>query len=342
MGCPLLTTTMAESNTPASPLEIATSEVDEQVTETFEKLGNETRLAILFALWEAQESGPPTSEFSQSDLSFSELRDRVGRPDSGQFNYHLDKLTGQFVEQTDAGYRLTIPALKILHALLAGTLSGNASLEGEPIDAECQQCGGPVVIDYNDNWPIKRCTKCEGQYDTPDAPRGLLAEKFRPPAGLVNRTPKEFHRAGNIRDHHESLILKEGVCPECTGTVSTTIAVCDDHTTGDRTICDQCGSTFEVQPYWVCDICKRAETGPWHTVSITESAVIAFFYEHGLDPHELYYSSSIDRLFDSVEDVVLHSEDPLQVGVTYELDGDRIQVMLDEDIRVIDVTTDLG
>lgn len=60
--------------------------------DAFGLLGNETRLAILQALGDAADP-----------LSFSELRDRVWVSDSGQFNYHLDQLTGPFVGQTDEG-----------------------------------------------------------------------------------------------------------------------------------------------------------------------------------------------------------------------------------------------
>jgi hypothetical protein len=58
-------------------------------------------LSILLGLWEAFE--PFTEE---NAVSFSELRDRVGTRDSGQFNYHLDQLTGHFIRATDSGYEL--------------------------------------------------------------------------------------------------------------------------------------------------------------------------------------------------------------------------------------------
>ena len=55
--------------------------------DAFALIGNETRLAILEALWAADER----------PVSFSELRRAVGMRDSAQFNYHLQKLTGHFV-----------------------------------------------------------------------------------------------------------------------------------------------------------------------------------------------------------------------------------------------------
>lgn len=43
-------------------------------------------------------------------------------------------------------------------------------------------------------------------------------------------------------------------------------------------------------------------------------------------------------LFDAIETVTAHSEDPLEVVVTVELDGDRLLVTLDDDASVTDVT----
>jgi hypothetical protein len=59
-------------------------------------LGNETRIAILRAIASADEERVP----------FSTLRERVGVDDSGQFNYHLNKLAGRYVRRTADGYAL--------------------------------------------------------------------------------------------------------------------------------------------------------------------------------------------------------------------------------------------
>ncbi|QAU14020.1 hypothetical protein EKH57_15640 [Halorubrum sp. BOL3-1] len=40
-------------------------------------------------------------------LRFAELRKRIGHDDPGNFNYHLKRLVGTFVEKTDEGYRLS-------------------------------------------------------------------------------------------------------------------------------------------------------------------------------------------------------------------------------------------
>lgn len=67
--------------------------------DAFAALSDSNRVAILEALWEAD----------GHEASFSDLRSAVGMRDSGQFNYHLGKLTDQFVRQTDDGtYALSV------------------------------------------------------------------------------------------------------------------------------------------------------------------------------------------------------------------------------------------
>ncbi|MFB6139467.1 MAG: hypothetical protein ABEJ26_03425 [Halosimplex sp.] len=65
--------------------------------ETFGLLSDETRVRILVVLAEAPAEG----------VRFSELRSRVGVSDSGQFNYHLDRLRDRLVTRTGEGYALT-------------------------------------------------------------------------------------------------------------------------------------------------------------------------------------------------------------------------------------------
>ena len=53
-------------------------------------------------------------------LAFSSLYDRVDVDDSGQFNYHLDKLAGHFVPNTDHGYALARPRRRVVESVLVG------------------------------------------------------------------------------------------------------------------------------------------------------------------------------------------------------------------------------
>ncbi len=64
-------------------------------TDALAVLGDETRIAILRVLADAEEP-----------LAFSQLRRRAGIDDAGRFNYHLSELREYFVREADGGYAL--------------------------------------------------------------------------------------------------------------------------------------------------------------------------------------------------------------------------------------------
>jgi Zn-finger nucleic acid-binding protein len=326
---------MVDANAPESLFKTAGNTVDEQTLEAFALLGNETRLAILLALWEAMDPGPPPFE---PPLSFSELRRQVGIRHGQQFNYHLERLVGWFVRQTDAGYTLTFSAKRILSTVMAGIFSDPPTFRDERIDAPCMLCGTSTVVDYSDGILVQRCPNCEGVNQEPGEPPGAIAKEYRPPVGLKNRTPKEFVQKGKTWQRHRRHAFIEGTCPDCSGTITTTVLVCDDHDSQDRTICEHCDRVHKIVARFVCDVCKSSMgTGVWNTI-LTEVPVIAFFHEHGLDVKALEDELAYGTLFDAVEDVTVHAEQPLEITVTVELDGDRLVVTVDEETRVLDVT----
>jgi hypothetical protein len=326
---------MVDANSSGSPFETVADTVGERTVEAFELIANETRVAILLTLWEAIDPGPPPFE---PTLSFSELRKRVGMRHGKQFNYHLDKLVGQFVRKTDAGYSLTTSAERVLSVMWAGTLTHTPSFSDERIDAACMLCGTPTVVDYSDGVLIQRCPSCDGVTREPDEPPGAIAKEYRPPAGLENRTPQEFVQRGKTWQRHRRHAFIERTCPDCSGTITTTIEVCDDHDSHDLTVCEHCDRVHEIVASFVCDVCKSSmRTGVWNTI-LTEVAVIAFFHGHGLDTKALEDELAYGVLYEAVEGVAVRSERPLEILVTVELDGDRLDVTLDDEVHVIDVT----
>lgn len=332
---------MAGENPSESPLDTVADTLGERTTEAFETLANETRLAILLALWESESPGPPRPSKSESSTQFSELRERVGIRDSGQFNYHLDKLVGPFLESLDEGYQLTTAAKQVLGAVLSGTFSEHGSFEGKPIDATCGHCGGSVVIDYIDRVLIERCPKCEESGRASSEISGVIGKTDVPPVGLENTTPKEFHRKGRTWIRHRLFSMMEGVCPRCSGPVTARIHICEDHETGDGPLCERCGMGAKIQAFFVCDVCKKESFVPAHATIFTEQAVKAFYFERGLDYDALFDASETEKLVDPIRKTEVQSEEPIEVVVTVEIDGDRLEITLDEDTRVTDLQKDV-
>lgn len=81
--------------------------------DAFQLLGDEMRTAILRAVWESPEDA----------VSFSTIRERAGSPDSGKFNYHLNRLSGHFLSRGEDGYRLTQAGREVVRAVMAGVIT---------------------------------------------------------------------------------------------------------------------------------------------------------------------------------------------------------------------------
>jgi len=96
----------------------------------FGLLSDETR-DILRALWNGDD-----------ELAFSALYDAVDVDDSGRFNYHLDKLVGQFVAKTDDGYEFTAAGVRVNGAIEAGSYATTGAMEPIPLESACPTCGG--------------------------------------------------------------------------------------------------------------------------------------------------------------------------------------------------------
>ncbi len=314
---------MADGNPSGEPLETVADSVGEGTIEALELLASETRLAILLALWESIERQPPPSVPA---VSFSALRERVGIRHGQQFNYHLSKLEGRYVTETDEGYRLTPPAAQILQTVLAGTLT-DPSFEGGPIDEECSLCGAPMVVDYDRGVLGTQCTSCDG---APADGTSWGTHDF-PPAGLEGRRPEEVHRAARTLMNHRLLSLREGVCPICAGRITSSLWVCADHDAAEGIPCEHCGFTTGSLIAFTCDACKYYMHAHPYWFAYGIPAVRAFFHDHGSD------LVSIGIPGDALEYEV-RSVEPPELRLRVELDDGGLEVTIDEAAEVVDVT----
>lgn len=166
---------MAQANRSTRSVEESTGSVDGHVTEAFFVLASETRLEILFALWELMDPLAGTSE-----VSFSELRDRVGIRDSGQLNYHLEKLEGKFVRNIDGGYELSQVGRTLVQSVVAGPGIDEPVIESTEVDKPCKYCGAPTAVFYSDKGPLQALYGLRGPSRRPvrdaggDARRSIL------------------------------------------------------------------------------------------------------------------------------------------------------------------------
>lgn len=272
--------------------------------EAFSLLGDETRVAIVQALGEAQ--GEP--------LSFSALRERVGARDSGGFNYHLNKLVGSFVRRTDEGYELTYAGVRIVGAILAGEYNRHGSAGTFELESDCTVCDAPLEATYEDERVTIRCPTCDE----------LRSSFGFPPGGFENRTVDELTDGFDRWLTNVMSLIASGFCFNCAGKTSGRLTDDVEHF-GDRPV----GVAF------TCERCGDRATMSVNSYLLLQPAVIAFHYEHGIDVDEAY-AWNLEYLLDG--DTTILSKEPWRVRSAVELEGDRLDLVVEEDLTVSTTT----
>ena len=298
------------SGSDSESLQVERSEAELLPAEAFALLGNETRIAILQALLEAStERGP---------VAFTELFDRVDIDDSAQFNYHLQKLTDHFVQHTDNGYKFRHPGRKVVSAIFAGTLTDRAQLGFFPASGTCHACDGPLHGWYVDEVLTIACIDCAT----------IQVSYPFPPGGLDDRTPRELLQAFHHYVRHHYCLAADGVCPECTGPIETTL-VSDPATSNN-------GVSLDVAVEHDCQRCGYDLQSTVGVNLLDSGEVLVFHSERGVDlTTEPFWH--FDWCVSDARTTVL-SEEPLRVRVDIPCQGDEFQVVLDDTLSIVETT----
>jgi len=291
--------------------------------EAFSVLGNETRLDALRALWAAE--GP---------VPFAELQRTVAPDDRGNFSYHLEKLTGHFVERTDEGYVLARAGEQVVRAVLAGTITDAPELDPATIDERCAYCGAAVEMAYDGEVISVRCTDCDGVVEGA-FPEGTYMYYGFPPAGLAGRSREEAVDAAHVLYDSKIAPMMKGVCPECAGQVDLSFDVCADHDPDEAGLCPTCGTRFEAWSVYECRHCKYSRRSAVWFAALNHPAVVAFYHDHGLEETIPFRKLTDDNaaLVRDVEVDVL-ATDAHRFRVTIPVADERLAVVLDDALDV--------
>lgn len=326
---------MVDTKPTESPLETAAGAAGPHAPEAFALLGNETRLAILLALWESHDPGA-----TDNTVPFSRIFEHINHDDPGNLRYHLEKLRGQFVRQhaDREGYELRDPGLKLVRAVIAGTGVQDATLDATEIDQPCPFCGAPTTVRYQVGLVVWACTECAGPTPEVTDTDGFLSAIPFEPAGLADRTAKEIRAASWVAARRQVQTLFDGLCPACSGPVDSWLECCTDHdSTG---ICDHCGRKFSSWARFQCRICKNHSVSSPKGLALFHPAVIAFYNDHGVSTRvQADDFESAGRVFSLMDDhrIELIGEEPTRVAVTASFDEDEICLTFDKTASVVDV-----
>lgn len=270
--------------------------------EAFSLLGDETRTDVLYELWETD----------REPLAFGEIRDRLGSPDSGRLNYHLNELEGHLLARDDGGYRLTQAGLEVVRAIMAGTVTRRPAVDSVRIDGECVECGGTLVGRYDGRFVVE-CGDCG---------ETVMWNEF-PPAGLDDRTPAAAAVAFDRWTRHRFRLAMDGVCPNCAAEMAASVVDPDDGDPASEHRCPNCRYEARV---------------PLFAHALYHPAAVSLLYEDGVDVARMPYW----RLRALADDVVAQeiSEDLWRVETTVSTDERSLTVTLDGDLEVLAVESE--
>ncbi|EMA57653.1 winged helix-turn-helix domain-containing protein [Halorubrum kocurii] len=278
------------------------TDFDPEAAAAFDALGQEVRIGILEALVQERVDDPRSP-----GASFSELRERVGVSDSGRFNYHLDRLTGRFVQETDAGYELNAAGQKVVGAVLSRSFGSEGQSGPTALNAPCRACGETVRARYEAG---KLLVECDN---------GHLNHSDYLPGSLVEERPlPEVTALAALLGQQDLDLVTRDVCPSCYRAIESGVVL------------EAGAPVLEAQ----CHDCGRFFRAPISLAVLTHPVLQAFYLERGRDVREASLWS-LPFLTDS-DRAHVDSESPLRVTVDASYDGDALRFSLNEDASVIE------
>jgi DNA-binding transcriptional ArsR family regulator len=276
--------------------------------EAFGLLGDELRADILRVLGETPYEG----------LSFSELRERVDEGvDSGQFNYHLQKPVGPFVENTDDGCVLRAPGLAVYRAIGSGAFNRSVTLE--PFDAgfECYFCSAPVEAAHEDGSFRLACPGCDHRFASTDLP----------PSAVEGSDEAELLARVDRYTRHRMLAASRGVCPVRACGMEPAFVPAEE-------LWSEGSERLEVFASWSCDHCGRSHHMPVGLALLYHPALVSFFHDHGVDVTSVNHWEPEFALSDN--HTTVRSRDPWAVELAVSRGGETLELVVDENVAVVE------
>jgi len=302
--------------------------------EAFATLGDETRIAILRALGEADGS-----------LGFTDLYDEVDVDDTGQFNYHLGELRGTYVEEHDGEYVLTNAGFELAGALRAGTFGATDDLERrERIDRTCHACDDALEAVYEDGYLRLACPT-----------HGPVLAATLPPAAVRGRDVETVVDLARVHSADIVNRVQAGGCPHCWGRAGFTApatpsreylahhwpddadgsapdAPADRSERGDDGHPgDESNPLEQVVAEAACDDCGLRFWLPVSVVVADHPAVVAYYHDHGRQ------GDALDLPHVDGENGAVVDTDPVRIDVDVHAPGadDALVVTVDGTAEVV-------
>jgi len=275
-------------------------------SEAFSLVASETRFAVLEALWDL------TTGTGESSASFADLREVSGIRDSGQFNYHLDQLTPQFVRKVDEGYRLTTAGRRVVGAAFSGGFTDlETAIDPRPV-RDCPECGDTITLQYGNGGMRLECRGC-GHHE---------ADMQAPPALVATADTDDLETLLGKHLLTEIQRLNRGFCLYCGGPLDAGFQRDDQ---------GKLHEDWSVS--YSCTVCGHVAYSMVAGMVLDHPAVVSLLYDAGIDIRETPLWE-LDPILDATERVV--AEDPLRVETTIETGDGALTLTVDEELSVVE------
>ncbi|MFC7071873.1 winged helix-turn-helix domain-containing protein [Halovenus rubra] len=285
--------------------------------DVFTLLSDDNRIDILRALWNSDDL-----------MTFSALHDAVDIRDSGQFNYHLDKLVGQFVTKTEEGYELTAAGWQVNGAIEAGSYTAKGRMEPIAIDPPCPACDGSRTFYYENEVARVECDTCDVRMEFPI-----------PPSTFVNCNREDIPTVAGKYLRTTIKGLDTGFCAQCDGPVERTACHVTDSSLWDSSVDDvdqQLGNVSDMPVVeYECLQCGREPTSGLPFSLLTHPEVVGFHYDRGID---IRRRSIWEFTPFGTEHAQVTSNDPFRASVSFIAGDDKLTLIVDEEITVLETT----
>lgn len=277
--------------------------------EAFSLLGNELRVTILLELGDAKEGSQPRP------LPFEELRRRCDVTDSGRFNYHLQELLDVFVTEEEDGYGLLYPGVILYQAIKADSFTDRTTVEPFPVDSSCDACDASLEATYRNSMLVVRCPDC-----------GDLYFKYHlPPGAIRSNDPDAVLWAASVYARRDLMTVANDVCPTCASEMY-------------HDVVPEAEKSSDLEhampgPAVVhhCSYCKNFFSTDLPEVLVYHPDVLPFVAVNA--PEQLtallWTVSACDT-----DAITVDQSEPLRVTVPFDVDGDRLDVVVDRSLSV--------
>jgi hypothetical protein len=259
-------------------------------TTTIELLADETRLRVLLTLSRRQAEQP-----ADPAVKFAALRRLADVEDSGNFAYHLNRLSGHFITKTDAGYALTDAGRHVASVLHAGVIDRRETPVYET-DHECVICGDSITAQATGSGVDFTCESGHGFREM-----GL-------PAAVLERGLDHTLREATRQMLSDLETTATGVCARCNHPVEWQLQAVDDSAGSYYVIarCTACAMAYgsPIVGWVIADWDVRAELHvsgldlleipPWSLPTLSVSAPTLIEGDLSADPDQAVFRLTLD------------------------------------------------